>query len=116
MFSFNTNLNIPETAGGPGGRDRMLENHLYFLHISSSYVKILRETNFHKQISKAKDGEKKKEREKYSRDYINYLKILYAKILRKQIFVHGRFPEVGQKQKTERKRKREKKRGETERW
>ena len=28
----------------------------------------------------------------------------------KQIFAHGRFPEVGQKQKTEKKRKREKER------
>ena len=33
----------------------------------------------------------------------------------KQIFSLGRFPEVGQKQKTERE-KREKERGETERW
>ena len=30
----------------------------------------------------------------------------------KQIFAHGRFPEVGQKQKTEKK----KERGKTERW
>ena len=32
----------------------------------------------------------------------------------KQIFTHGRFPEVGQNQKTEREKK--EKRGDTERW
>ena len=40
---------------------------IFFLHISSSYAKILGETNFHtREIpqcgSKAKDGERKKER------------------------------------------------------
>ena len=34
----------------------------------------------------------------------------------KQIFMHGRFPEVGQKQKTERKRREKEKRRKTERW
>ena len=51
--------NTPGTAGGPGGRDRTLENHLFFLggkkitqktyfflHISSRNAKILGETNF----------------------------------------------------------------------
>ena len=47
---------------------------IFFLHISSSYAKILGETNFHKrEITrsglKAKDGEKKKEREKEERLY-----------------------------------------------
>ena len=62
------NLNTPGTAGGPGGRDRMLAvkslketqkatfffvkkikitlKKYFFLHISSSYAKILGETNF----------------------------------------------------------------------
>ena len=58
--------NTPGTAGGPGGRDRTLavkrrKNSQksvffrkkikiilnYFLHLSSSYAKILGETNFH---------------------------------------------------------------------
>ena len=37
----------------------------------------------------------------------------YAKILGENYFAHGRFPEVGQKQKTERKKKKERK---TEQW
>ena len=61
--------NTPGTRGGPGGRDRTLavkrrknaqksaffvkkKNYLkkyFFLHISSSYAKILGETNFHAQ-------------------------------------------------------------------
>ena len=71
------------TAGGPGGRDRMLAmksrknakksvcffRNFFFFHISSSYAKILGETNFQtskfpRSGSKAKDGEKKKERKK----------------------------------------------------
>ena len=56
--------NTPGTVGGPGGRDRTLavksgkngqksfffvkKNYPnFFLHISSSYAKILGETNFH---------------------------------------------------------------------
>ena len=45
--------NNPETRGGPGRRDRMQaikrrKTQLqFFLHISSSYAKILGETNFH---------------------------------------------------------------------
>ena len=55
--------------------EKMLKNQLFFvkklklfvLHISSSYAKILGETNFHtreipRSRSKAKDGEKKKKR------------------------------------------------------
>ena len=82
-------MNTPGTRGGPGGRDQTLavkrrknarksvfflvkiKNYLkiYFLHISPSNAKILGETNFHtwefpRSGSKAKDGEKKKEREK----------------------------------------------------
>ena len=42
---------------------------IFFLHISSSYAKILGETNFHtreipRSGSKAKDGEKKKKKER----------------------------------------------------
>ena len=49
---------------------------------------------------------------KYSRD-CNY-RLLMPKYWGKQIFAHGRFPEVGQKQKTERKTKEKKKK--SERW
>ena len=85
--------NTPGTAGGPGGRDRMLavkskktlENQHFFvkksnlsktnifLHISSSYAKILGETNFRtreipRSVSKAKDGEKKKRKREKKKD------------------------------------------------
>ena len=72
--------NTPGTAGGPGGRDRTLAVQFFrkkikitkkniLLHISSSYAKILGETNFHAQEfpgsgSKVEDGEEKKERKK----------------------------------------------------
>ena len=62
----------PGTVGGPSGRDRTLavkrrktpENHM---HISSSYAKILGDTNFYtREIpqsgSKAEDREKRKEK------------------------------------------------------
>ena len=81
MVQFDSFVNTPGTAGGPGGRDRTLAvkskktlknqpnylKKLFFLYISSSYAKILGETNFHtwkfpRSGSKAKDGEK------YSRD------------------------------------------------
>ena len=78
--------NTPGTAGGPGGRDRKLaikgrknvrksvffhkknENYLtifLLLQISSSYAKLLRETNFQpreipRSRSKAKDGGEKR--------------------------------------------------------
>ena len=80
--------NTPGTAGGPGGRDRTLavksrkraeksfffrtkikftpKKH-FFLHISSSYAKILgqklfRTRQFPQSASKAKDGEKKRKK------------------------------------------------------
>ena len=77
--------NTPGTAGGPGGRDRTLAvktektsekekkitpQKYFFLHISSSYAKILGEKLFRtweipRSGSKAKNGEKEKqEREK----------------------------------------------------
>ena len=75
--------NTPGTAGGPGGRDRTLavkaektaEKSVFlrkkikftpiFLHISSSYAKILGEKSFRtreipRSGSKAKNGEKKR--------------------------------------------------------
>ena len=78
--------NTPGTAGGPGGRDRTLAvksrknrrksvffrtkikitpKKYFFLHISSTYAKILGETNFGTQEiprsgSKAEDGGKKR--------------------------------------------------------
>ena len=61
-------LNTPGTRGDPSGRDRTLGVKL--LHISSSYAKILGETNFQPRDylqsgSKAKDGkERKKERKR----------------------------------------------------
>ena len=73
-------MNTPGTAGGPGGRDRTLDvkskkiarKSAFFRkkiknYLSSSYAKILGETNFPtreipRSGSKAKDGEKKKKR------------------------------------------------------
>ena len=70
-YSNNYNVNTPGTAGGPGGRDRTLAvksrkiarklpffsgekkitpKKYFFLHISSSYAKILGETNFHPEV------------------------------------------------------------------
>ena len=86
-----TEKNTPGTAGGPGGRDRTLA------------VK------------------SKKNRSKitfFFRGKKNYPKNIFffciylldmPKYWGKQIFAHGRFPEVGQKQKTERERKKEEK-------
>ena len=82
-------MNTPGTAGGPGGRDRMLavksrktlENQFFFV--------------------------KKKIPKKHFFCCI-YLLVM-PKYWGKQIFTHGRYSEVGQKQKTERKRRREKK-------
>ena len=74
--------NTPGTAGGPGGRDRTLAvknrktagkknylNKYFFLHISSSYAKILGEKlfrtwEFPRSGSKAEDGGKRGERER----------------------------------------------------
>ena len=68
-------INTPGTAGGPGGRDRTLavksrknvrkQNKYFFLHISSSYAKILGDKLFHtweipRSGSKAEDGGKRK--------------------------------------------------------
>ena len=72
-------MNTPGTAGGPGGRDRTLA---------------------------------KKNRKIAKKNYLNFFLCIYLLVMPKywgkQIFAHGRFPEVGQKQKTERK-EREKK-------
>ena len=80
--------NTPGTAGGPGGRDRTLavksqkslENHLFFL------------------------GGKKITPKKYF-FFCIYLLVM-PKYWVKNYFAHGRFPEVGQKQKTEEKEER----------
>ena len=116
------------------------------MHISSSYAKILGETNFHaREIpgsgSKAEDGENTpgtagvpggrdrtlavaKNRAKmtfFSGGEKNYPKKIFffciyllvmPKYWVKNYFAHGRFPEVGQKQKTEEK-KEERKRSES---
>ena len=99
------------------------------MHISSSYAKIFGETNFRKREiprsgSKAKDGEKKKKKRKEERlnDGNNNgqathgerkhawrthgARMAHASRLGQNYFAHGRFPEVGQKQKTERKKRR----------
>ena len=89
MFKFMISYkNTPGTAGGPGGRDRTLaiksrktaeknsffrkkikftQKEYFFLHISSSYAKILGEKlfrtwEFPRRGSKAKDGEEKKKK------------------------------------------------------
>ena len=81
--------NTPGTRGGPGGRDRTLavkkkktrpkiiffckkklpKFFFFFVHISSSYAKILggnlfRTSEIPRSGSKAKDGEKRGERER----------------------------------------------------
>ena len=82
--------NTPGTAGGPGGHDRTLavkskkiarkspfflgekkitQKTYFFLHISSRYAEILRETNFRtreipRSGSKAEDGGKKRKKER----------------------------------------------------
>ena len=58
--------NTPGTAGGPGGRDRTLAiKGRKNMHISSSYAKILGETNFQprefrRSGSNAKDVKERK--------------------------------------------------------
>ena len=89
-YSNNYSHNTPGTAGGPGGRDRTLavkaektskkspfflkkikftQKKYFFLHISSSYVKILGEQLFRtweipRSGSKAEDGGEKKKKKK----------------------------------------------------
>ena len=69
-------LNTPGTAGGPGGRDqmlavkKMLENQLFSL----KHKNYLNKDNF----------------------FCIYLLVM-PKYWGKQIFTHGRFPEVGEK-------------------
>ena len=88
-------MNTPGTAGGPGGCDRTLavkrrKNARKSVFFFSYKIKITKKIFF----------------------VCIYLLII-PKYLGKQIFTHGRFPEVGQKQKTEKKKKKER---ETERW
>ena len=88
IANWNLACKYSRDKGGPGSRDRTLavkrrKNNrkspffckkikitIFFLNISSSYAKILGETNFHtreipRSGSKAEDGERKKnEREK----------------------------------------------------
>ena len=76
--------NTPETRGGPGGRDRLLA------------------------VKSRKDGKKSaffsKKKKNYQKNLFCIYLLVIPKYWGKQIFTHGRFPEVGQKQKTERKR------------
>ena len=77
---FTVLFNTPGTRGGPGGRDRTLaeEKKCEYQFFFRKTIKI---TIF----------------------FCIYLPVI-PKYWGKQIFTHGRFPEVGQKQKTERKR------------
>ena len=85
-------LNTPGTAGGPGGRDRTLA--VKSKKIARKSPLFLGEKNYLKKIF----------------FFCIYLLVM-PKYLGKQIFTHGRFPEVGQKQKTEEKeRERERER------
>ena len=81
------NLNNPGTSGGPGGHDGTIKSR--------------------------KNGQKSFFRTKIKitqkKIFFWHISSSYAKYWGKQIFTHGRFPEVGQKQKTE-KRKKEKER------
>ena len=71
------------TERWPKKEEKMRENQLFFrkkikiapffLHVSSSYAKVLGETNFHtreipRSGSKAKDGEKKKRKREKKKD------------------------------------------------
>ena len=80
--------NTPRTAGGPGGRDRML---------AVKSKKIARKSPF---FFRGKNN--------YPKTFFFCIYLLdMPKYWGKQIFAHGRFPEVGQKQKTEGKKERE---------
>ena len=77
--------NTPGTAGGPGGRDRTLA------------------VKSRKNAKKSFFFLKKK---KITYFFFIYLLVM-SKYWGKQIFTQGRFPEVGQKQKAERKKRKE---------
>ena len=81
--------NTPGTAGGPGGRDRTL---------AVKSRKNVQKISFF--FKKNKIYQKKK-----------YFFCIYLPVMPKywgrNYFAHGRFPEVGEKQKTEKKRKRD---------
>ena len=82
--------NTPGTAGGPGGRDRTLavaKNRAKMTFFSGG------KKNYPKKIF----------------FFCIYLLVM-PKYWVKNYFAHGRFPEVGQKQKTEKKRERERER------
>ena len=87
--------NTPGTAGGPGGRDRTLA------------------------VKSRKNGKKNllffRKKIKFTPPifFCIYLLVM-PKYWGKNYFAHGSFPEVGQKQKTE--KKEEKKKRRTERW
>ena len=87
-------INTPGTAGGPGGRDRTLavaKNRTKMTFFSGG------KKNYPKKIF----------------FFCIYLLVM-PKYWVKNYFAHGRFPEVGQKQKTEKKKiKKERK---TEKW
>ena len=86
-----TEKNTPGTAGGPGGRDRTLAVKSRKPSEKSPFF-----------LKKIKFTQKK------------YLVCIYLLVMPKywggNYFAHGRFPEVGQKQKTEREKR------ETESW
>ena len=92
-ISKKANLNTPGTAGGPGGRDRTLA-------VAKNRTKM---TFF--------SGGKKNYPPKIF-FFCIYLLVM-PKYRVKNYFTHGRFPEVGQKQKTEEKKKEERKRSES---
>ena len=89
-------LNTPRTAGGPGGRDRTLavesRKNVRKITFFSKKNKILPKKNIF---------------------FCIYL-LCMPKYWVKNYFAHGSFPEVGQKQKTEKKKEEEER--ETERW
>ena len=89
MSDLDIYYNTPGTAGGPGGRDR---------NLAVKSKKIARKSVFFR------------EKKLLPQIFCCIYHLVMPKYWGKQIFTHGRFLEVGQKQKTE---ERERK---TERW
>ena len=91
-------VNTPGTAGGPGGRDRTLAVKSRKTAGKITFFS-LKNKIYPKKIF----------------FFCIYLLVM-PKYWGKIYFAHGRFPEVGQKQKTEKKKKERKKERKTERW
>ena len=99
------------------------KNYLnFFLHISSSYAKILGETNkmtnlaFLRHQRGVKNPKKSTFFCKKNKNYLNFFFCIYLLVMPKywgkQTFTNGRFPEVGRRRKKKKKKKKKKNVGE----